>query len=255
MKKYMIILFSMAVSSPMLAQSIQRSVLGTAGKIFTSGTYKLSFTLGEVATARYVVGSGVKLNQGFQQGILASTPLPIIGLEFTAIRLNDNEVQLTWKTLQEINCKGFYLQRQLQNENSYSTQMFVASKADGGNSSTTLNYLLTDINSYNGYSYYRLKQEDLDGKFIYSVIRSVEGTNTKGVTLRIWPIPANNYFNVQVNGITKNDEVLVFDLNGKIVQQLPITNYNTVQVRNLLPGYYMIRLASDRTMSQKVMLQ
>lgn len=112
-----------------------------------------------------------------------------------------------------------------------------------------------DINSYNGFSYFRLKQEDFDGNYIYSIIRSIEGTNSQGVTLRIWPIPANDYFNVQVNGIAKHDQVLVYDLIGNIVQQLPITNYNTVQVLNLTPGNYIIRLASDKTMSQKVMIQ
>ena len=255
MKKYIIILFSMAVSSPMMAQSIQRGVLGAAGKIYTSGTYKLSFTLGEVATARYVVGSGVKLNQGFQQGIMVSTPLPIVGLEFTAFRLNNNEVQLTWKTLQEINNKGFYIQRQLQHEGDFSPLQFVNSRAIGGNSSTPLNYSTIDANDYSGNSYYRIKQEDLDGKFMYSLIRSVKGETTTDINMQVWPVPAKEVVHVKIEGLQKDDQILVLDMSGKIVQQLPIQVHATVQLSNLIPGHYIVRLASDKTMSQKIVVQ
>ena len=242
------------LSSQLFSQSIQRSVIGSAGQVTTSGAYKLSSTVGETVTKK-VSASGLTINQGFQQNKIASTPLPITGLEFTAMRLNNSEVKLTWKTLSEISNKGFTVERQFDNESDFSSKGFVESNAINGNSFSSLSYSHIDLNNYEGVSYYRLKQEDIDGKFIYSMVRTVKGESTDGTTVKIWPMPSSDYFNLQVNGISKDDQVIVLDLAGKVVQQLPISNNKTIQVRNLIPGTYIIRLASDKLMSQKVVVQ
>ena len=254
MKNIIITLLTFFTITITNAQSIQRSVIGSAGTVYTSSAYKMSFTFGETLTNQYTVGS-LKLNQGFQQGIIVSTPLPIVGLEFTAIRLNDNEVQLTWKTLQEINNKGFYIQRQLQHEGDFSPLQFVNSRAIGGNSSTPLNYSTIDANDYSGNSYYRIKQEDLNGKFMYSLIRSVKGETTTNINMQVWLVLAKEVVHVKIEGLQKDDQILVLDMSGKIVQQLPIQVHATVQLSNLIPGHYIVRLASDKTMSQKIVVQ
>lgn len=229
--------------------------IDNAGTTFINGGIILEFSTGEFASITLNNGNSHLLTQGILQPEFASTPLPIVGLEFTAIRLNDNEVQLTWKTLQEINSKGFYLQRQFQHDSNFSPLQFVNSRAIGGNSNTPLTYNTIDANDYSGYSYYRIKQEDLDGKFIYSLIRSVKGKTTTGINMQVWPIPATEVVNVKIEGLQKDDQILVLDMSGKVVQQLPIQVHATIQLSNLIPGHYIIRLASDKTMSQKIIVQ
>jgi hypothetical protein len=61
---------------------------------------------------------------------------------------------------------------------------------------------------------YRLKQEDVDGKYVYSVIRVVNGEAEKLVSLKAWPIPAPREFSVVLSGLDK-DVVLIYDMNGR----------------------------------------
>ena len=132
MKRFIIILCAFVIGKINTeAQSIQRSVIGSAGKVTTGGAYKLSYTVGEVITKKVSAG-GLTINQGFQQNKLGGA-LPITGLEFYAKRLNNTTVQLDWKTLQEINNKGFHIERKKENENSFAPVGFVASNANGGN--------------------------------------------------------------------------------------------------------------------------
>ena len=64
----------------------------------------------------------------------ASGALPVIGLEFDAKRINNNQVQLNWKTQQEFNNLGFSIERKKENENNFISRGFVNSLATGGNS-------------------------------------------------------------------------------------------------------------------------
>ena len=98
-------------------------------------------------------------------------------------------------------------------------------------------------------------EEDLEGKFMYSLIRSVKGETTTDINMQVWPIPATEVVHVKIEGLQKDDQILVLDMSGKIVQQLPIQVHATVQLSNLIPGHYIVRLASDKTMSQKIVVQ
>ena len=56
------------LSGTLLAQlSIQNQVLSTAGNTFTTASYEIDFTLGEVFTNTLVSGTGTVYTQGFQQ--------------------------------------------------------------------------------------------------------------------------------------------------------------------------------------------
>ena len=236
------------------AQSIQRSVIGNAGKAIISGAYKLSYTVGETITKK-VNASGLSINQGFQQNIIASTALPITGLDFTAIRLNKNEVQLTWKTTQEINNKGFTIERQLDTEKEFYPIGFEASKAENGNSNSEINYSRVDKNPNNTTSYYRLKQEDIDGKFTYSLTRVVMGSDTKQTTFKAWPQPSDGELTIMTTGIDQTDELIVMSMNGQIIQRHTIENNTPLNISILASGVYLLRLMNNNDMYLKIIIQ
>jgi len=185
----------------------------------------------------------------------ASGPLPITGLELYAKRISNTQVELDWKTIQEINNHGFHIERKKENENSFADMGFVPSNASGGNSSFPLQYQKLDNNNFTGNTYYRLKQEDIDGRSTYSVVRVVKGDESKRLTMQVWPVPAVNFFNVSVSGIDKPDAVQVFDMNGRMIKSFVITNQSQQQVYGLPAGAYYIKLGSDKTVGQKVIVQ
>ena len=235
------------------AQSIQRSVIGAAGNVSSNSGIILRSTIGESATTSNTNGV-IKITQGFQQNIIASGALPVTGLEFYVKRINNTQVQLNWKTLQEINNRGFHIERKKENESSFADISFVNSSASGGNSSFPLQYQKMDNNNFTGNTYYRLKQEDIDGRATYSIIRVVKGDVSKQLTMQVWPVPAVGFFNVSVNGIDKTDMIQIIDMNGRLVKQFAVQNNAQQQVSGLPAGTYFVKLASDKTVGQKVIL-
>lgn len=184
----------------------------------------------------------------------ANSILPVTELSFTAQRVNASQVKLDWKTATEHDNKGFYIERKLEQEAGFSSLGFVASLAPGGNSSQPLTYSRNDNNNTTGKSYYRLKQEDLNGQAVWSAIRIVNGANSKPVALKVWPIPVVGNFYVNVEGIDK-DMLMVFDMAGKLKLQLPVQGNTQHQITQLPAGAYILRLATQKDMQQKIIVQ
>ena len=181
-------------------------------------------------------------------------PLPIIGLQFYAKRISHDKVLLDWKTIQEFNNRGFYIERRKDNENNFSAIGFVNSLAPAGNSSFPLQYSLPDNNAFTGKTFYRLKQTDIDNRFTYSEIRMVNGDATNAITLTAWPIPSVGNFTVRVEGVDK-DVLLIYDMTGKLIRQLNISSSIQQKIYGLTPGTYILRLAGQKEIQQKMIVE
>jgi hypothetical protein len=241
-------------SIPVINNVVLNSGTGmdNAGTSFKAGNAMIDFTVGEFVSITHTNG-GNMVTQGILQPYASLVSLPVTGLTFTAKRTSNSLVQLNWKTIQEFNNKGFYIERQKANESVFTSVAFSGSKAPDGNSSWSLQYAKTDTNSYSGKTWYRLKQEDIDGQYHYSVVCMVDGYSAKTVSLKAWPIPAVSNFNVMAEGIDK-DVLLVLDMNGKVMQQINITNGVSQKVNNLPSGTYILRLTGHKDMVLKAVV-
>lgn len=70
MKKILFILLACSLAPYARGQSLERAVLGAAGKAETSKTIRLEWTLGEIAVSRHEHPGG-ELNEGFHQPYLS----------------------------------------------------------------------------------------------------------------------------------------------------------------------------------------
>ena len=84
-------------------------------------------------------------------------------LTFEAERISPDKVVLNWSTVREDNNKGFEVQRALALDVDFETVWLKGV----GNSNTVQFYEYKDLNSYEGTSYYRLKEIDRDGHFLF----------------------------------------------------------------------------------------
>ena len=253
MKSIFFAIVLLLVTAISKAQTISPSIMNNYGISGLANHIHFEFSLGESFTT--TIGNGTVITQGLLQPlILTQGPLPVLGLEFNAKRINNNKVQLEWKTAQEIDNKGFYVERKKESEINFTQVHFVKSAAANGNSSLPLNYSHIDTNSFAGKTYYRLKQEDLDGKFMYSTVRLVNGSNGKIISMKAWPIPSTGPVNISAEGIEK-DVLLVFDNNGRLMKQLTITAQTAVQLTGLAPGTYIVKLGSQKELYQKIIVQ
>lgn len=176
--------------------------------------------------------------------------LPVEFASFTAKR-NGSLVNLKWVTSTEINNKGFNIERML-GSGGWETIGFVTSQAQDGNSSSELSYAYTDPNNFKGISQYRLKQVDLDGHYKFSDIRAVRGEDQKDKVI-IFPNPSDGKVSVLFgdnSGIIR--DVTLLDMSGRTVKQWKGLTVNNIQIDNLAPGMYTLRIYVPATGDQTV---
>ncbi len=140
--------------------------------------------------------------------------LPMELLAFTGERVGDTpEVRLKWTTATERNNAGFEVWRMVEGEDGFNMMGWV----DGaGNSQQIISYLHVDNNDVSGTSYYKLKQMDEDGAYLWTPIVAVAGSRHDSV-VQVYPNPANDRINV--TGVKAGIEALsLFDQSGRSVR-------------------------------------
>ncbi len=174
-------------------------------------------------------------------------PLPVTGLELKGQRIASN-VQLTWRTVTEINNQGFELQHSPDGHN-YSKIAFVGTKASNGNSNAALDYLYNDAKPFNGANYYRIKQLDKDGKAHFSNVVVVKGIRPAQVNFsNLYPNPAKNILSASIESPKNGNVTFVFtDMAGKVLklQNAGLTagdNLVKLNVSNLPSGSYLVKV-------------
>ena len=239
------------MSSPQLNSG---TVVNNAGTTLINGSNLLEFTLGEFVSITLTRPDNL-LTQGILQPYLQQHPLPVTGLDFTAKRINNNQVLLNWSTVQEINNSGFYIERKKDSETDFAPLTFISSKAAEGNSSTPLSYTYTDMNGYAGKTFYRLKQVDKDQQQAFSPIRIVTGQEAGSAGIKAWPVPAVDNLNVKVTGINQPEQLLVIDMQGRIVKRYVVANEQPTTISGLPSGTYILRLSRDIPVVEKIVVQ
>jgi hypothetical protein len=181
----------------------------------------------------------------------APFPLPVNFKSFAATR-NKNIVALKWTTASESNNVGFEIQR-LTGGSSWQTVSFVYTQATGGNSSSDLNYSYNDLNSTKGVTQYRIRQVDIDQKSRYSEIRAVRGDGQSGKTI-VFPNPvlSGGKINVVFEDANGTRDVSLIDLNGRQVRQWKGVTNNNLQIENLTPGFYNLKIIIRETGEQAI---
>ncbi|WP_276480220.1 PQQ-dependent sugar dehydrogenase [Paraflavitalea pollutisoli] len=117
--------------------------------------------------------------------------LPVIFTDFT-VQPQDNKLQLIWKVDQEVNVKGYAVERMQVGTGVFETIAFI--NAAGRNQ-----YSFTDATAKANTLYqYRIREDDLDGRPTYSAIRSGLLSGSVELDFTIVPNPVNSIRRVQL---------------------------------------------------------
>jgi len=163
--------------------------------------------------------------------LTATSTLPVHFISFTATPATAGCL-LKWETSDEINNRGFYIERSA-NGITWETIGFIAATTDGGNSH---HYQFTDAKPATGINHYRLKQADLDGKYEYSIIRNVQYQYSGSAS--VFPNPADNLLSIVTQ--ENNFKAQIINLDGKVAATF--VNQKNVAIRHLPSGIYCLRL-------------
>ncbi|MEO6904009.1 MAG: GEVED domain-containing protein [Bacteroidia bacterium] len=192
---------------------------------------------------------------GIAQG---SNPLPI-ELLFFAAGYNNKSVDVTWSTASEKNNNYFTIERS-QDAQNFIVIGKVASKAIAGNSITTLNYFFKDIDVKPGVYYYRLKQTDFDGQYVYSALATVtiDGEEENNVMI-VKPNPTIGKADiVYIAKNTTYSQLSVLDSRGELILSEKIrsekgNNKYTIDLSKHIDGIYYIMLSvEDKVYKSKI---
>jgi len=169
---------------------------------------------------------------------------PVVLSNFETQRNGSNTVNLTWKTEQEVNAKGFEIQRSL-NNSSFETIGFVPSK--NSNSSISQFYSFTDnSNSSKGVSFYRIKMIDKDNSYALSLAKSVKAS--AGTTdFTVFPNPSSGNTKITVTDLNGPIDVMILDNSGRLIKQTTLVNKNAIEISNLQKGGYFIKITGKES--------
>jgi hypothetical protein len=141
------------------------------------------------------------------------TPLPIELLYFEGEIVGEDNL-LTWATVSEQNNDYFTLER---SRNGFDFEV-LGTIAGAGTSTNTLHYNQFDYDPFAGTSYYRLKQTDFDGQYIYSQTIALNRGMQHAVLSDLFPNPANNSVNFMMNTPKSGTvNVEIYDNSGRLI--------------------------------------
>ncbi|SOD18921.1 N-acetylmuramoyl-L-alanine amidase [Pedobacter xixiisoli] len=175
--------------------------------------------------------------------------LPVTLVDYHATLQNTGVVKLQWQTASETDNKEFILSRSVDGQ-----QFNIVGKVVGsGNTTTGSNYVFYDKKPVNGINYYRLEQQDLDGKITDLGVRVVNVSLTDN-KVEIYPNPTQDIVNVAfVAGLYH--QIQLIDGNGKILKQIPLNSSTTqtaISLSNVASGIYLLRLNGNTPLVKKI---
>jgi hypothetical protein len=171
----------------------------------------------------------------------AESALPVTLTYFKAAK-EGGIANLAWATTEEVSNKGFEIQRSTSARN-WEAIGFVANQTEDGNNKGLLSYDFKDVSPLAGTNYYRLKQIDFDGKFMYSSVVALQFDGAKGA-LTVYPNPVMDgrlTLSLPQSGAYK---LSIFDLSGIRVLNASQSG-NTVDIRSLRSGVYVLRVVYE----------
>ena len=166
--------------------------------------------------------------------------VPVILTNFNGVLVNKN-AQLSWTTETELNNKYFEVQR---SENGMNFFPIGNVNSDGSNSSPH-SYGFTDFHFMpHGSAWYRIKQVDFDGHFIYSNTIYLEFSG-KSFSVSISPNPAINTFTLFIPSDFNDVQTTIYDNKGSLIkQQICNGGSTTFNSSNWLSGEYLMKLTT-----------
>jgi len=179
---------------------------------------------------------------GCTQSALASTvcTLPIELLFFKG-NYEEEKVKLGWVTATETDNDFFTLERSI-NAKDFE---IIGTVNGAGTSVIPIDYRFYDERPLQGLTYYRLKQTDFNGKFVYTQPLAVYINENTG-NISVIPNPAKEDFNICFTAVT-NDEahVKIVDITGKTIYRTSVlpsgkTMNHKVNISDFAKGIYFV---------------
>jgi hypothetical protein len=200
-----------------------------------------------------VYTGGTTKNGPFSLTTSGESVLPVKLTDLSASINSAAKVEIKWTTETELNNDFFTIEKS-SNGLDYKA---IGSVRGAGTTNNSHDYSFTDNHPYEGSAYYRLKQNDFDGKHEYfgPITIHYEKKENGGCVMKVYPNPCMGKCNVTLEDCNESEkdyiEVEMLDASGiKVHSHVPVREQNgnfnfEIDTHNYLkPGVYIVRGAN-----------
>jgi hypothetical protein len=179
-------------------------------------------------------------------------PLPLTLLDLKGVE-REGTVTLSWTTVSEENTSSFEVERSCDGKN---FEKIITMKA-AGESSSQRSYQTLDKQACAGASYYRLKQVDQDGSFVYSKVIMVDERIIGSGNISIYPNPSSGQYQLTLFAEdAENVQLQLYDVLGKEIIEKKISveageNFWQLDWSSLPPGNYNLVITEEKESIKK----
>lgn len=173
--------------------------------------------------------------------------LPVVFVSFTAEKQGRSSL-LKWQTAKEDGTAYFDVERSADAVHFQN----IGNVAAAGNSTTSTPYNYVDAQPLVGYNYYRLKQVDKSGTYVYTPTRMLIFDASTLQALKAYPVPAVGLVTLELPPQINNDNAVVNVSNaiGVMVQQIKLPkaradNKKVLNINGLPAGVYTVQVWSQ----------
>lgn len=180
-----------------------------------------------------------------------TSPLPVALLDFTALLNPLNQTDLMWSTVIENNSSNFEVQK---SNDAQHFQTFDVIESHHFSNSIN-NYKSLDANPNKGITYYRLKQNDLNGDYTFSKTIAVQVNDSHTAALSLYPNPMNDFSTVIISnteGVNDNCTLVLINLLGQKITEQKLSTIKTSTANsysfnrgNIAAGIYYLNLMDN----------
>lgn len=217
----------------------------TVVKGTSTATFGLNGTCG-ASTSSVVNRTGMN---GFSVFAVAQSaaPLPVEFISFTGTA-KDEYNELMWSTATETNSQYYYIERSDDGINFHE----IGRQNGAGTTSQIHNYAFDDYSPLEGTNYYRLRQVDYNGAFMYSSVVTVDFHRGHMTVTNVKPNPTNGEVNFDFNSpVETTIHMVITDMTGRTVRDEYVTvKPGTTAVNTSIDdgaGIYSMMITEDKT--------
>jgi len=173
---------------------------------------------------------------GFSGFIIVNADIAILPLTWLEVKGTLNAAKkavISWK-VSENGVNNYEVEKSIDGIH-FSPAITESSRGDGVN-----NYQFTEATALNGTAWYRIRQNELSGRYGYSSVIKL-GNQQKGL-LTVYPNPVNDILTINAGTDMLNTQLQLTDMSGKVMQWLTITQSSfTLNITGYASGIYLLK--------------
>lgn len=170
---------------------------------------------------------------------IINNSLPVQLTSFTGTLTAQQQVELKWQTVTEINSDHYVIENSKDGINYTAIDSVTAA---GWSNSPKL-YKYTHQNPKAGKSFYRLKQLDKDGTYTYSSIVTINNSPAKELAVSVYPNPATDKVTMSYQRAGGTEQCQLVNMQGTVLMQSKLNAGSTqtsFDVQHLPAGSYLL---------------